>query len=90
MHHALLIDEVLQLIFDHCVALPKSEPRWTLCQLARCCKAWKDPALDRLWSRIDGMAPLVSLLQRGEQGKMVSIYSNHSSEPPSVNLQSSR
>ncbi|KAL1941260.1 hypothetical protein VTO73DRAFT_7472 [Trametes versicolor] len=69
MHHALLIDEILQLIFDHCVALPKSEPRWTLCQLARCCKAWKDPALDRLWSRIDGMAPLVSLLQHGEQGK---------------------
>ncbi|KAI0642250.1 hypothetical protein C8Q79DRAFT_1013538 [Trametes meyenii] len=62
MHHALLIDEILQLVFDFCTELPEPEPRWTLCQLARCCRAWKDPALDRLWSRIDGVAPLVSLL----------------------------
>ncbi|KAI9062502.1 hypothetical protein FKP32DRAFT_1628891 [Trametes sanguinea] len=66
MHRALLIDEILQSIFDHCAALPDSEPRWTLCQLARCCKAWKDPALNRLWSRIDGPAPLLSLLPHGD------------------------
>ncbi|KAI0831811.1 hypothetical protein BC628DRAFT_1499751 [Trametes gibbosa] len=67
MHHALLIDEILQLIFDHCAALLQSEPRWTLCQLARCCKAWRDPALDRLWSRIDGASPLVGLLNRTKE-----------------------
>ncbi|KAI0773305.1 hypothetical protein BD413DRAFT_541025 [Trametes elegans] len=62
MHCALLIDEVLQLIFDYCTALPAKEARWTLCQLARCCKAWKDPALDRLWLRMDGAGPLLNLL----------------------------
>ncbi|KAH9893394.1 hypothetical protein C8Q73DRAFT_531453 [Cubamyces lactineus] len=62
MHRALLIDEILQLIFDHCASLPINESRRTLYQLARCCKAWKDPALDRLWARIDSSAPLLSLL----------------------------
>ncbi|KAI0675822.1 hypothetical protein C8Q78DRAFT_1006696 [Trametes maxima] len=63
MHRALLIDEIFELVLDFCSELSEPEPRWTLCQLARCCKAWKDPALDRLWARIDGAAPLVSLLQ---------------------------
>ncbi|OSD04784.1 hypothetical protein PYCCODRAFT_1475856 [Trametes coccinea BRFM310] len=72
MHRALLIDEILQLIFDHCAALAESEPRWTLCQLARCCKAWKDPALNRLWSRIDGPAPLLNLLSCGDNGVVCS------------------
>ncbi|KAI0664293.1 hypothetical protein C8Q70DRAFT_946738 [Cubamyces menziesii] len=62
MHRALLIDEVLQLIFDHCASLPFTESRRTFCQLARCCKAWKEPALDRLWARIDSPAPLLRLL----------------------------
>ncbi|KAI0333857.1 hypothetical protein GY45DRAFT_1319082 [Cubamyces sp. BRFM 1775] len=62
MHHALLIDEVLQLIFDYCAAEPIAESRRTFYQLARCCKAWKDPALDRLWARIDSSSPLLSLL----------------------------
>ena len=61
MHRALLIDEVLQLVFDYCAELPAAEPKWTFAQLARCCKAWKDPALDRLWVRMSGVAPLLAL-----------------------------
>ncbi|KAI0352166.1 hypothetical protein OH77DRAFT_1460967 [Trametes cingulata] len=70
MHRALLIDEILRLVFDHCVSLPDCEARWTLCQLARCCKAWKDLALDRLWSRLDGVGPLTSLLPCEEEEDM--------------------
>ncbi|KAI0629376.1 hypothetical protein C8Q77DRAFT_1143595 [Trametes polyzona] len=91
MHSALLIDEVLQLIFDHCVALPDADPRWTLCQLARCCKAWKDPALDRLWSRIDGATPLLNLLKSSDDKILRSFHecaarvkeiSHHACIPP--------
>ncbi|KAI8996431.1 hypothetical protein BD414DRAFT_434226 [Trametes punicea] len=70
MHRALLIDEILQLIFAECAAFPHPESRRTLCQLARCCKAWKDVALDRLWSRIDGSAPLLGLLTCTDHEKM--------------------
>ncbi|KAH7921291.1 hypothetical protein BV22DRAFT_1096712 [Leucogyrophana mollusca] len=58
MHRALLIDEVLQVIFDLCSETGKK----SLCSLARCCKAWKDPALDRIWKRLLSIAPLLSLI----------------------------
>ena len=61
MHHALLIDEILQVVLDHCEDLPGVHPRWTYAQLARCCRAWKDPALDRLWARLAGVGPLMAL-----------------------------
>ncbi|KAI0372605.1 hypothetical protein BV20DRAFT_1119627 [Pilatotrama ljubarskyi] len=67
MHRALLIDEILGLVFDHCISPPECEPRRTLSQLARCCKAWKDLALDRFWSRLDGVGPLTSLLPCSEE-----------------------
>ena len=59
MHTVLLIDEVLRLILDNCWG--GHEPRQTLATLARCCKAWKDPALDTLWSSITTLAPLLAL-----------------------------
>ena len=62
MHIALLIDEILQLVLDHCAELPATDPEWTFAQLARCCKAWKDPALDRLWARMSGVGPLLALV----------------------------
>ncbi len=67
MHSALLIDEVLQLIFDFCSDLPDTEPKWTYAQLARCCRAWKDPALDRLWDRLNGVGPLLALMATQEE-----------------------
>ncbi|OBZ73675.1 hypothetical protein A0H81_06357 [Grifola frondosa] len=62
MHHALLIDEVLEVILDECLNWSHKERRYALRQLARCCKAWKDPALDRLWCRLDDAKPLLRLL----------------------------
>lgn len=58
MHSALIIDEVLEAMLEHCADWSGADYRWTLCQLARCCKAWKDPALDRLWKRLDAVEPL--------------------------------
>lgn len=58
MHSALLIDEILQLIFEDILDDGKS----SLCCTARCCQAWKDPALDRIWRRLPSAVPLLSLL----------------------------
>ena len=66
MHRALCIDEIIQLIFDFCGDLPDTRPRWTYAQLARCCKTWTGPALDRLWRRIDGLGPLLALLPKSD------------------------
>ena len=66
MHSALIIDEVLETILEHCSDWSGAEYRWTLCQLARCCKAWKDPALARLWKRLDGTEPLIRLVDQSE------------------------
>ena len=67
MYSALCIDEVLQLIFDFCGDLSDHEPKWTYSQLARCCKTWTDPALDRLWRRMGGLKPLLALLPRSDE-----------------------
>ena len=67
MHPALLIDEVLQLIFDFCADISDTEPKWTYAQLARCCRAWKDPALDRLWDRLNGVGPLLALVAKQDE-----------------------
>ncbi|KAH7890834.1 hypothetical protein F5I97DRAFT_87944 [Phlebopus sp. FC_14] len=58
MHRALLVDEVLQAIFDNCL----DDGKDLLCCIARCCKAWMDPALDRVWRRLPSAVPLLSLL----------------------------
>ncbi|KAM5536613.1 hypothetical protein V8D89_009708 [Ganoderma adspersum] len=67
MHSALCIDEVLQLIFDFCGDFSDPEPKWTYGQLARCCKTWTDPALDRLWRRMGGLKPLLALLPKSDE-----------------------
>ncbi|CAL1714249.1 unnamed protein product [Somion occarium] len=62
MHPALLIDEILENILNHVLDWDsEKEYRWTLAQLARCCKSWKDPALDRIWKRLADMKPIVGL-----------------------------
>lgn len=62
MHVALRIDEILQMILERCSDWSQQEYWWSLCQVARCCQAWKDPALDRLWYRLDSIKPLVQLV----------------------------
>ncbi|RPD59033.1 hypothetical protein L226DRAFT_614193 [Lentinus tigrinus ALCF2SS1-7] len=68
MHAALLVDEILQLVFGFLsnVPGPANESRWTYAQLARCCRAWSNPALDRLWAHLDGMEPVLTVLRNCE------------------------
>ncbi|KII87333.1 hypothetical protein PLICRDRAFT_112497 [Plicaturopsis crispa FD-325 SS-3] len=58
MHPALYIEEILEEIFEW--SLEKGHG--TLCQAARCCRAWKDPALDRVWRRLSSSKPLFQLI----------------------------
>ncbi|EDR14579.1 uncharacterized protein LACBIDRAFT_292032 [Laccaria bicolor S238N-H82] len=58
MHPALLIDEVIRNVFDIC----SEQGLYTLSRAARCCKAWKDPALDFIWVRLPSAEPLLRLL----------------------------
>jgi hypothetical protein len=55
MHQALLIDEILR----HMVAFSDNAE---LAVLARTCRIFQDPALDRLWSVLYSPAPLLRLL----------------------------
>jgi len=60
MHPTLLIDELLREVFDLCCL--DNEYRKTLVQLARCCQAWKEPALQKAWENLPCIAPLVKLI----------------------------
>ena len=60
MHPALLIDELLQETFDLCRS--DNEYRKTLVQLARCCQAWKEPALRKAWENLPCITPLIKLI----------------------------
>ncbi|KAK7061056.1 hypothetical protein VNI00_000791 [Paramarasmius palmivorus] len=59
MHQALLIDEIVQIVFDLCLDFGDGS---TLSRAARTCKAWRDPALDRLWHRLTDVTPLLQLI----------------------------
>ncbi|KAI9458099.1 hypothetical protein F5148DRAFT_1017090 [Russula earlei] len=65
MHPVLLIDEVLRIIFDHVDhhPSPPSDLK-AFYRLATVCRAWKDPALDYLWSSLVSVDPLLALLPR--------------------------
>ena len=63
MHPVLLIDEVLEMILESCAEWDRTEYLSTLCKVARSCKAWKEPALDRLWQRLDSVEPLLPLFE---------------------------
>ena len=63
MHHALHIQEILLNIFGHCCSTSPHGPdrrlsTATLAALARACRAFKEPALDVLWSDLDDLTPL--------------------------------
>ncbi|KAL4065841.1 hypothetical protein J3A83DRAFT_4098960 [Scleroderma citrinum] len=60
MHRVLLIDETLRLIFDFCLSFYGSKK--LLCDMALCCKAWKNPALDCIWRDLPSAVPLMALL----------------------------
>ena len=62
MHQVLLIDEILEVLLDQCAEWSSLDYRLALCQIARTCQAWKDPATDRLWSRLENTRPILRLL----------------------------
>ncbi|PPQ69818.1 hypothetical protein CVT26_014196 [Gymnopilus dilepis] len=72
MHPALIIDEILRLIFGFCL----EEDRMSLACAARTCKTWTDPALDALWCQISSPEPLLLLLPSTNKGQ------NYIDRPP--------
>ncbi|KAF5387314.1 hypothetical protein D9757_005710 [Collybiopsis confluens] len=56
MHEVLLIDELLEVVLGFCTDSA------TLSRIARTCQAWKEPALDRVWARLDSFLPLLRLI----------------------------
>ncbi|KAI5999512.1 hypothetical protein EDD15DRAFT_2237286 [Pisolithus albus] len=56
MHHCLLIDEVLNSIFSWL------GPGATLCNLARTCRAFHEPAAAIIWQQLIGFWPILRLL----------------------------
>ena len=71
MHHALVIDEILRVIFSIC-----AEDHYpSLSRLASCCKIWSDPALDNLWRRLPCITLLLGLLPgfQEKNGLLVSL-----------------
>ncbi|KAF9654364.1 hypothetical protein BDM02DRAFT_3182167 [Thelephora ganbajun] len=60
MHPALHVDELLRKVFDLCCS--DNGYRKTLVQLARCCQAWKEPALQKAWENLPCVTPLVKIV----------------------------
>ncbi|KAI5999522.1 hypothetical protein EDD15DRAFT_2237354 [Pisolithus albus] len=56
MHHCLLIDEVLNNIFSWL------GPGATLCNLARTCRAFHEPAAAIIWQKLENFSPILRLL----------------------------
>lgn len=65
MHRALLVSELLTIIFRHLEELdlrtltPSSKAGLARC--ARTCRAWKGPALRIVWETLDSPLPLMKL-----------------------------
>ena len=69
-HHALSIIDILRLVFDQI-----RDDKLTLSRLARCCRAFHNPALDILWKNLSSDVPLLALLPPVDgSGPMVVIF----------------
>ena len=79
MHRALLIPEIVCLIFafvhgsdevqtdENFLSQPVVQAtvgKSTLACLARTCRAWHEPAIDQLWMHLEALDPLIKLLPR--------------------------
>lgn len=59
--------DVFHCILD-CLAAPEASPkqfrqsRRVLVSLAQTCRAFSEPSLDRLWSKLDSLEPLIQVL----------------------------
>jgi hypothetical protein len=68
--------ELLGIIFRHFGSASKSERR-TLLAMATLCRAFRRPALDRLWADLPSFIPLLLLLPQLDEhgGELVSLVS---------------
>lgn len=67
MHQALLVPEIIMNIFEHAkmgVHAKKPLSQKALAALATTCKIFYEPAMDLLWSDIDGLLPLLGCITR--------------------------
>ncbi|KAL4064766.1 hypothetical protein V8B97DRAFT_1875803 [Scleroderma yunnanense] len=74
MHRALLVVEIIRLIFSFvfhnkchhsCTCVGSQSAYRTLAYLARTCRAFHEPAIDLLWMNLDsGLDPLIKLMPR--------------------------
>lgn len=58
MHSCLRIPEILSIILDH-LGWVSGRPQETFALLARTCRLFHAPALDRLYRSVFGLAPLI-------------------------------
>ncbi|KAI5999517.1 hypothetical protein EDD15DRAFT_2527846 [Pisolithus albus] len=84
MHHCLLIDEVLNNIFSWL------GPGATLCNLARTCRAFYEPAAAIIWQKLEDFSPILRLLPEAtrtawaESRESESDCDEHEPGPPIV------
>ncbi|KAG6850761.1 hypothetical protein H0H93_008799 [Arthromyces matolae] len=87
MQQALLIDEIIRHIFH----FSAEDGLATLNSIARSCKAWECPALDRIWARLSSIAPLLQVIPGVESvdGMFVSSMPLHTElgRTPNFNMQ---
>jgi hypothetical protein len=68
MHHCFLIPEIVQLIYDELELEIGESPgynrqtRRAFAGLARTCRLFHEPALDRLWCYLSSLGPLVKCM----------------------------
>ena len=62
MHHALLIPDILDRIFQYIKLDGVHDSYPTLFALARTCSALSEVSLDALWSDLESLYPLVSCI----------------------------
>src|ERR1700749_549705 len=64
MHAALLVSEILAIIFRYVLDIDHRQlapPKRSLAHACRVCRAWRDPALATIWHTIDSLLPLMRL-----------------------------
>jgi hypothetical protein len=62
MHHCLTIQEIVRLITEFCGDGESEADRCTLIATASTCRAFEEPALDRLWYTLKSLRPLLKCL----------------------------
>ena len=62
MHHCLTIQEIVRLITEFCGDGDSEADRCTLIAIASTCRAFEEPALDRLWYTLKSLRALFKCL----------------------------